>query len=64
LEKKLPWTEKQHKLFAFAATNPSKAKSEGIKIPQESALRMMKEGIKKDDKSKSAIRHLGRRKLA
>lgn len=54
----MPFSSKQHRLFAFAATNPKKAKSEGIKIPKESALRMMKEGIKTD----SAIKHLGRNK--
>jgi hypothetical protein len=60
----LPWNPAQHRLFAFAAKEPKKAKAEGIKIPQESALRMMQEGIKKDEKPKSAIKHLGRRKLA
>lgn len=51
----MPWNSAQNRLFAFAATNPTKAKEEGIKIPQKSALRMMKEGVKEDDK-KSAIR--------
>lgn len=60
----MPWSEKQHKLFAFAAKNPEKAKAEGVDIPQKSALRMMKEGIKREDKPKSAIKQLGRRKLA
>jgi hypothetical protein len=59
----MPWTEKQNHLFNFVAHNPSKAKAEGIKIPQKTALRMAHEGIK-DNEPKSAIKHLGRRKLA
>lgn len=57
----MPWNRAQNRLFAFVAKNPAKAKSEGIKIPQQSALRMMKEGIKDDDKpKKSALRLKGK----
>jgi hypothetical protein len=57
----MPWTPKQHRLFEFAGHNPEKAKSEGIKIPQKTALKMASEGIKKERKG-SAIRHLGVRR--
>jgi hypothetical protein len=57
----MPWNRAQNRMFAFVAKNPAKAKSEGIKIPQQSALRMMKEGIKDDDKpKKSALRLKGK----
>lgn len=54
----MPYTEKQHKLFEFAAHEPGKAKEEGIKIPPKTALKMAGEGIKKERKG-SAIKHLG-----
>ena len=41
----MPWSPKQHRLFAAAATNPEVAKRTGIK--QADAKRMMGEGIKK-----------------
>ena len=56
----MPYTLPQHNLFAFAAKSPKKAKEEGIKIPQKTALKMMGEGIKKEEKPRSSsIKHLG-----
>lgn len=43
----MPWSPAQHRLFAWAATNPGAARSAGYSIKQSDARRMMGEGIKK-----------------
>lgn len=41
----MPYTEKQHKLFAAAANDPKIAKKHGMSMTE--AKRMMKEGVKR-----------------
>ena len=43
---KMPYTNKQHRLFEAAAHSPEVAKRVGI--PQETAQKMASEGVKKD----------------
>jgi len=62
----MPFTESQHKLFAWAGANPEAAKSQGYNIPQQTAVKMMGEGIKKPKKlaakNGTAVKHLGLRR--
>jgi len=44
----MPYTEKQHRLFAAAANDPKIAKKYGMSMAE--AKRMMKEGVKRKSK--------------
>jgi len=48
----MPYTQKQNKLFQAAAHNPAIAKKAGI--PQQTAAKMAKEGVKSAPASKKS----------